>query len=168
MTGKTIDREALHTEFALGVIAGEGSFYVTFAKDDRRRFGVTPGIRFQMNMGQFSESLLEWLAEAIGLGRVTKHGSGYSWTVSSRADCHALRSRIDQHLTAYDSGFPETPKNGAYERWMEALDIMRPGVQLTKHDLVELARLRDSINQIDSGSSRSAPEIIQLIRDSES
>lgn len=51
-TGKT-DQGALATEFALGIIAGEGSFYVTFAKDDRRRYGVTPGLRFQVRMGQF-------------------------------------------------------------------------------------------------------------------
>lgn len=167
-TGKTIDREALQREFALGLIAGEGSFYLTFAKDDRRQYGVTPGVRMQLNMGMFSESLLNWLADVVGLGRVTDHGSGYIWTVSSRQDCHALRAQIDHHLSNYDSGFEETPKHEAYRRWQGALDIMRPGTQLTKDELLELARIRGSINKVPNGRARSSSEITQLIESADS
>lgn len=85
-TGKTTDRDVLDTEFALGVIASEGSFYVTFAKDDRRQYGVTPGFRFQLRMGRFNESLLQTLQDHFEVGSVTEHEKGYHWTVSSRAE----------------------------------------------------------------------------------
>jgi len=164
-TGKTIDRDVLHTEFALGLIAGEGSFYLTFGKDDRRRFGVTPGIRFQLNMGQYSEPLLKWAADVVDLGRVTDHNNGYAWTISSREDCHALRSLIDEHVANHESGFKQTPKYSAYQRWIEALDIMCPDATLLRDDLRELARIRGSINKMPNGRARSTSEILSLIED---
>jgi hypothetical protein len=166
-TGKTIDSEELTTEFALGIIAGEGSFYVTFAKDDRRRFGVTPGARFQIQMGQFSEPLLRALRDYFELGSVTEHAKGFHWTVSSRAECHALHDHIETHLSAHDSMFEATSKVDAYRRWQEALSILRPGVQLTEDDLLKLARLRGSINRMPNERARSSEELIELIENAD-
>jgi hypothetical protein len=162
-TGKTIDNEALATEFALGIIAGEGSFYVTFAKDNRRQYGVTPGIRLQIKMGQFSGPLLGALQDHFDLGSVTEYEKGYAWTVSSRAECHALHDCVETHLARHDSIFKETAKYDAYTRWQEALSILEPERKLTKADLLKLADTRDSINRVPNSRARSSSEIVQLI-----
>jgi hypothetical protein len=166
-TDETIDSTALHIEFALGLIAGEGSFYLTFAKDDRRQYGVTPGIRCEVNMGQFSKPLLQRVADTLNLGRVTDHEAGHTWTVSSRAECHELHDLIEAHRTTRDSGFPHSSKHAAYQRWQVALEIMEPGKSLTKDDLLALAEIKGSINTLDGSRSRSSAEIRELIEEAD-
>lgn len=82
-------------EFLLGIVAGEGSFYVTFSKDDRRRYGVYYGVRFRMSMGQFSMPLLQALRDETGLGVVSEDAKGYDWTISSREECQELAAILN-------------------------------------------------------------------------
>lgn len=153
-------------EFLLGMIAGEGSFMLTFSEDERRRFGVCYGVRFTISMGQFSQELLETLRDIVDLGRVQKAPKGHVWRVSSRQECHTLRNRIDSHLECHDSVFPRSQKFESYEKWRQALELLQPGRRLTKAEIIKLAYLKDEINPIpDTG--RSAEELIAIIEESE-
>lgn len=152
--------------FIIGLITGEGSFYITVSKEDRRRFGVGYGARFRMSMGQYSKLMLERVRDSVGIGRVASDLKGYDWIISSREECHELSCLIDDHLATHDSIFTSTPKFESYQKWTQALKILQPGRRLTKQEIITLAHLKDEINPI-PGKGRSAEEIIDIINESE-
>jgi hypothetical protein len=152
--------------FLLGLLAGEGSYFVTFAKDDRYEHNLVPGIRCQINMGHFSKPLLEAVQETVKLGSVTNHGKGYARTVSSRTECHELRSTIDTWLEESEKEpFQQSQKHEAYRTWKVALEIFQPGESLDKAELIELAALKDDINRVPGGGARSTDEIIDILEE---
>jgi len=152
--------------FLLGLLAGEGSYFVTFAKDDRYEHNLVPGIRCQINMGHFSKPLLEAVQETVGLGSVTNHGKGYAWNVSSRTECHELSSKIDTWLAESEMElFQQSQKHEAYRTWKVALKMFQPGKTLDKAELIELAALKDEINRVPGGGARSADEIINILEE---
>lgn len=155
----------LHRGFLLGLIAGEGSFYVTMANDQRRKYDVCPGIRFSVTMGFYEQEMLEALQEATGLGSVTTHGKGFQWTISSRKDCHELNGMIDGWLDETDTAlFRRSHKYTAYQKWKEILeDFFQPGKTLGKNDLIEVAQLKEDINCTPGGAARSAEELKDII-----
>lgn len=151
--------------YTMGLIAGEGSFFVIFNRDDRYRYDVYYGSKMAISMGKNEQELLENQCQLYGLGTVNTTMKGYQWVISSRAECHELIELIDQYLEQTPSTeFLNSAKQNAYENWRSALELLRPGRQLTADEVIELAKLRDDINYISATNSIATDEIEEIVQ----
>ncbi len=155
--------------YTMGLIAGESSFFITFSRDDRYQHGVYYGPKFAISMGEKEEEMLRNQCGQYGLGTVNKSQKGFQWVISSRAECRELIELIDQYLEENPSTeFLSAAKHDAYENWRSALELLRPGRQLTADEVIELAELRDEINYIGATNSIPTEEIKSIVRSAES
>ena len=155
--------------FTMGLIAGESSFFITFSRDDRYRHDVYYGPKFAISMGEKEEEMLRNQSRLYGLGTVNKSQKGFQWIISSRTECRELIELIDQYLEQNPSTeFLNSAKHNAYENWRSALELLRPGRQLTADEVIELAELRDEINYIGATNSIPTEEIKTIVRSAES
>ncbi|OYR86806.1 hypothetical protein DJ71_05840 [Halorubrum sp. E3] len=169
-TAATTTREYSTTDlaFTMGLIAGESSFFITFSRDDRYRHDVYYGPKFAISMGEKEEEMLRNQSQLYDLGTVNKSQKGFQWIISSRAECRELIELIDQYLEQNPSTeFLSAAKHNAYENWRSALELLRPGRQLTADEVVELAELRDEINYIGATNAIPTEEIEELVRAAE-
>ena len=154
--------------YTVGLIAGESSFFITFSRDDRYQHGVYYGPKFAISMGEKEEEMLRNQCGQYGLGTVNKSQKGFQWVISSRAECRELIELIDQYLEENPSTeFLRAAKHDAYENWRSALELLRPGRQLTADEVIELAELRDEINYISATNSIPTEEIKTIVRSAE-
>ena len=154
--------------YTVGLIAGESSFFITFSRDDRYQHGVYYGPKFAISMGEKEEEMLRNQCGQYGLGTVNKSQKGFQWVISSRAECRELIELIDQYLEENPSTeFLSAAKHDAYENWRSALELLRPGRQLTADEVIELAELRDEINYISATNSIPTEEIKTIVRSAE-
>jgi hypothetical protein len=154
--------------YTMGLIAGEGSFFVIFNRDDRYSLDVYFGPKMSISMGEMEEEMLRNQCRLYGLGTVNKSQKGFQWIISSREECRELIELIDQHLEQNPSTeFLSAAKHNAYENWRSALELLRPGRQLTADEVVELAELRDEINYIGATNAIPTEEIKELVRAAE-
>ena len=154
--------------FTMGLIAGEGSFFVNFSRDDRYAHDVYYGPKMAISMGQKEEEMLRNQCRLYGLGTVNATVKGFQWVISSRAECRELIELIDQYLEQNSStAFLGAAKHNAYQNWRSALELLRPGRQLTADEVVELAELRDEINYIGATNAIPTEEIKELVRAAE-
>jgi len=166
-TTATTTREYRDTNLAytMGLIAGEGSFFINFSRDNRYTHDVYYGPKMAISMGQHEEEMLQNQQRLYGLGTVNETVKGYQWVISSRAECQELVEIIDgfiQHNP--NTAFLSAEKHNAYVNWRSALELLRPGRQLTADEVVELAELRDEINYIGATNSIPIDEIRELVR----
>ena len=154
--------------YTMGLIAGESSFFITFSRDDRYRYDVYYGPKMAISMGEKEQELLENQCQLYGLGTVNTTMKGYQWVISSRAECRELIELIDQYLNQNPSTeFLSAAKHDAYESWRSALELLRPGRQLTADEVIKLAELRDEINYVPAANSISTEEIKTIVRAAE-
>ncbi|MFC6975107.1 LAGLIDADG family homing endonuclease [Halomicroarcula sp. GCM10025709] len=146
--------------YTLGLISGEGSFFITFVRDDRYNHNVWYSPKMSVSMGEYSRELLKSQQALYGLGTVTDHPKGYAWTLSSRSDCHELRRLIDGHIRRHENtAFVQSQKYQSYQKWCEALEILQPDRSLSESEVIELADLREGMNNIQAASHISPEEI---------
>jgi hypothetical protein len=158
--------EVSSEEFAytLGLLAGEGSFYITFTRDDRYKHGVYFGPKVCISMGEYSQEMLQNQQGQHELGYVNESPKGYAWTLSARDECHDLARRIDDYLEEHpDSAFLQSAKYDAYQSWREAIKFLTPGKSLSADEVVQLAELRDEINYIRATSHITTEEIKRIM-----
>lgn len=149
----------------MGLIAGEGSFFVTFNRDDRYRHDVYFGPKMAISMGEKEQELLENQCQLYGLGTVNTTRKGFQWVISSRAECRELIELIDKYLEQNPSTeFLSAAKHNAYQNWRSALELLRPGRQLTADEVIELAELRDEINYLSATNSITTGEIEEIVK----
>lgn len=150
--------------YTLGLIAGEGSFFVTFVEDDRYSHGLWFSPKVAVSMGAKSKEMLEHQCEMYDLGTVNPSQKGHQWVLSSREDCHQLRRLIDEYLDQHeDAAFLRTPKYEAYQSWSDALELLQPGRSLSKEEVVKLAEIRDEINYIRASGHTTTEEIKRIL-----
>ena len=155
--------------FTMGLIAGEGSFFVNFSRDDRYTHNVYFVPKMSVSMGEKEEEMLRNQCRLYGLGTVNPTVKGFQWVISSRVECRELIELIDQYLEENRSTeFLSAAKHDAYENWRSALELLRPGRQLTADEVVELAELRDEINYLKAENTIPTEEIKQIVRAAES
>ncbi|MCQ4333617.1 LAGLIDADG family homing endonuclease [Natronomonas sp. F2-12] len=151
--------------YTMGLIAGEGSFFVTFNRDDRYRHDIYYGPKFSISMGEKEAEMLQNQCRIYSLGTVNKSQKGFQWIISSRAECRELIKLIDQYLEQNPSTeFQSAAKHNAYQSWRAALELLRPGRQLTADEVIELAELRDEINYIRATNSIESEEIKRIVK----
>jgi len=151
--------------YTMGLIAGESSFFITFSRDDRYNHGVYFGPKMAVSMGQHEKEMLQNQQRLYGLGTVNDTVKGYQWVISSRVECRELIEIIDGYIQGHpNSAFLSAAKYDAYRNWRSALELLRPGRQLTADEVVELAELRDEINYIGATNSIPTEEIKELVR----
>ena len=154
--------------YTIGLIAGEGSFFITFSRDDRYTHDVYFGPKMAISMGEKEEEMLRNQCRFYGLGTVNRSQKGYQWIISSRSECRELIELIDQYLEQNPSTeFLSAAKHEAYENWRCALELLRPGRQLTADEVVELAELRDDINYIGATNAIPTEQIKNIVRAAE-
>lgn len=151
--------------YTMGLIAGESSFFITFSRDDRYTHDVYYGPKFSISMGEKEQELLENQCQLYGLGTVNTTMKGYQWVISSRAECRELIELIDQYLRQNPSTeFLSAAKHDAYQSWRAALELLRPGRQLTADEVIKLAELRDEINYLTATNSIPTGEIEKIVQ----
>ena len=153
--------------YTMGLIAGEGSFFITFSRDNRYAHDVYFGPRMSISMGEMEEDLLKNQQRLYGVGTVNKTVKGFQWITSSRSECRKLIGLIDGYIERNpDTEFLTAAKHDAYKNWREALELLRPGRQLTADEVIELAELRDEINYIRATNSIATEEIKEIVKSS--
>ncbi|MDS0243395.1 MULTISPECIES: LAGLIDADG family homing endonuclease [unclassified Haloferax] len=151
--------------YTVGLIVGEGSFFVTIRNDDRYQYNVDFGPKFSVTMGEFSRALLEGQQALYNIGTVNRHSKGYTWVLSSRGDCRRLVELLDGFLAEYEAPeFVLSPKFVAYQKWRAILDLLDSGKELAPDDIRKLARFREEINHI-SGSGQLSSDQVDAILD---
>jgi hypothetical protein len=158
------DDQSAEFAYTLGLICGEGSFFVAISKDPRYRHGVCCTPKFAMTMGEYTETMLKRQRDRYDLGTVNESSKGYQWVLSSREDCHALMRLINDYLQQVDCPeFTQSPKYRSYQKWCDALEIFEPGTRLSKAEVLELAELRGEINYLSAPSHLGVKEIRSVV-----
>jgi len=154
--------------YTMGLIAGESSFFITFSRDNRYTHDVYFAPKMAVSMGQYEKEMLQEQQRLYGLGTVNETVKGYQWVISSRAECHELIEIIDGFIE-HNSGtaFLTAEKHNAYSNWRSALELLRPGRQLTADEVVKLAELREKINYLEAENTIPTEEIKKIVRAAE-
>lgn len=150
--------------YTIGLITGEGSFFVAMRDDDRYSDGFDYGPKFAISMGQFSQAMLNGQQDLYNLGAVNEHSKGYQWVLSSRDDCLAFANLIDDYLNRYDAPeFVLSPKFESYQTWRATLDLFEPGRELSELEIRKLARFREEINHLSGSGYLSSEEVKDIL-----
>jgi len=155
--------------YTMGLIAGESSFFITFSRDNRYTHDVYFAPKMAVSMGQYEKEMLQEQQRLYGLGTVNETVKGYQWVISSRAECQELIEIIDGYIEHDpDSTFLSAAKYDAYRNWRSALELLRPGRQLTADEVIELAELREKINYLVAENTIPTEEVKEIVRAAES
>lgn len=107
-------------QFVLGLIAGEGSFFVTVSKDQRVDRGFTCTPRFSMNMDECDEALLREIQSRIGVGSVDRDDQRDTaqWRLGGQENCAALIEWIGDDFDM----FRHSDKHDKYVQWRKVIE----------------------------------------------
>ena len=134
-------------DFAIGFIAGEGSFTLSMNVARGKRY---PRVRCVVTIHKKDLDALYECQEAFdGIGTIShKKGHGtVQWVVRSKEDIEHLRDKIKENAP---SAWYKTEKHRNFEVWSDILDIHIDG-RTNPTEAIEMAKLaRDGLN-IDNG-----------------
>lgn len=126
----------LTPEFIIGLIDGDGSFYVSFAKDRKIKFGlnITGSIRDKV--------LFNDVKEELGCGTIRV----LSPTVL-RYNIESIKAIRDKLIPFMDKYKLHTNKVVHYNCFKEVLTLYSEGVHKTKQGLIKILELAYNINK---------------------
>lgn len=137
-------------DFALGFIAGEGTFTLSMNQTDGNYY---PRMRFQVRVHEKDKDAVVACKEAFeGVGSLSDISgrNTVEWVVNSKEDLKYVRDKIDAY--APDIWY-STEKYRNFEVWSDILDIHLGG-RTTASQAIEMAEMaRDGLN-VDNGVRR--------------
>lgn len=158
------DINIIERGFILGLIAGEGSFSIKFAKSDQYRVGYIINPRFSLGMREEELIMLEQISDSVGLGRVKPKGrkNQIYWSISSVGECINLCSFIESPENSSEI-FMESSKYSSYMAWKNVLEMINNQRHITREGAIEIARAREDINY--GSRSDNTGDIIDRIKE---
>jgi len=107
----------MSSEFILGFVAGEGSFYVSVSERANSRVKITPAFSIKV----YEMDVLQSIKEELGVGKIDKYEDEYSLNVQSRPECEKVRKFVNENCTRW---FKSTHKYEQFKKWCSVLDIL--------------------------------------------
>lgn len=141
--------------FALGFIAGEGTFTLSMNTADGKHY---PRMRFQVRVHENDEGGLCSCRDAVQRAAGQELGSWYDiegrdtveWVITSKDELGVLHDTIREHAP---EAWRETEKYRNFETWSDILNIHLGG-RTTAAQAVEMAKMaRDGLN-VNNGINR--------------
>lgn len=146
-------------DFALGVIAGEGTFTIGIKRADGRVY-LAP--YFQLRMNECDERLIRDCREAIGyeLGTLRDADSDmFNWRVENKDQCLQLVNIIEAYATEI---WYRSEKGKNFKTWAKLVRIHADG-RTNDNQRIEMAKIaRKSLNR-NASNSKSVEDWTTLI-----
>lgn len=133
--------------FALGFIAGEGTFAMTMNKADGNYY---PRLRFGLRVHKKDEQVLRECKEAFdNLGNISKveGRTTIDWTVTAKSELENLRNKIESECPEI---WLKSDKYRNFSVWSEMLDIHLDG-KTGPEDTIEMIKLAKNGLNTDNG-----------------
>jgi hypothetical protein len=140
--------------FIAGFVSGEGSFYISFAKQT----GLLPQVScaFSLKLRADDRELLRSIWAALGypgnMYRISTRRYQYAWDSVQRHDSVLLKvTSINEHMTRIIPFFEHHTLRGMkrqnYELWQKAVFMLHNGEHLTWDGVSQLRALRAKMNK---------------------
>jgi len=136
-------------DFALGFIAGEGSFSLTANKANGKRY---PRMKFSIRVHEKDSDAIEEcksVFDNIGKIRTLSEHNEADWTVSSKKDLKHLRDKIENNSSNI---WRSTEKYRNFQVWSDILDIHLDG-RTTVEQAIEMSKIAKRGLNVDNGIS---------------
>ncbi len=151
------------TDFALGLIAGEGSFYIELNKrlDMSHNIGVRPS--FALSVRYDDEGMVRFMEDVLGFGEVkVKERSGRNNLVEIRVrrqdSIENLIKWMEGNIT---NSFKRTSKYEQYQEWKEIYQLTQQ--MNSADDAIEIVKRAKTLS--DSNQGKNVEEWIQLVEE---
>jgi len=149
--------------FALGFIAGEGSFSLTHNKADEK---VYTKVSFQVQVHTKDKELLLEIKKLFNdIGSIQKSKSNLvSWMVASKEDLAELRKLLNNNNCEL---WEASEKFENYSVWSEILDIHLDGKN-SKCERIEMMKMAKNLNKENGTSPEKWDSLIKEVKSYES
>ncbi len=128
-------------DWFVGFSDGEAWFTIQMASGKLRRLGFNVTCIFRIQLAKQDLDMLYRIKEFLGYGYIWIDNRGWgTYIISSKADAIKIRALFNAHPLL-------TEKHKAFTIWSQALDLIIQKKHLTPEGLLELAVLRDNMNQ---------------------
>jgi len=146
-------KPVLSADYIVGLVDGEGCFYVNIAKSKRYRAGARVGLSLYIKMQANDRELLEKVKHRLGCGAVyfqkeqrPNHVQCYRYTVGAQRD---ILEKIIPFFLQYPLQSPS--KRKSFEKFCKITDIVRKQGHLTKKGIEQIQKLKKRLNQRNTG-----------------
>ena len=133
-------KSPLNPWFITGFIDGEGSFNISISKNNTYKDGWRIKLTFSVGLHSKDKVLLECIQTYFKVGGVFKQGSqSYQFRVQSTKDLAVIINHFDKYPLI-------TQKQGDFELFKQAFDIVKNKQHLSKEGLRKIVSIRASFS----------------------
>ena len=142
----------IDVQFILGVIAGEGTFYVALQHREDSEWNVSAGPEFTVKMDERDDDLVRRMRSSLGLGSYNTverpNRTMVQWRISAMDEMLDLVSIIEQNKQF----FRYTDKYESYKKWKQAVEIVcsRDNYQFERSEVIRCIELAKRMNKTGS------------------
>lgn len=138
-------------QFALGLIAGEGSFYIGLKHRNSGVVNFTATFMLEV----YEDNVVEVLVEDLGIGEVYSRDDrdGSIWRITSISDAQELANMVQSSADKY---FKSTRKYEQFKKWHRAVEIASENSRYSDEQKKEIVDISFSI--ADSNNRRTSKE----------
>lgn len=143
----------LSSDYVVGLVDGEGCFYVSISKSTRYSAGARVILNMHIKMQERDREILERVVKTIGCGSVyfqkenrPNHTQCYRYTVSSHRD---ILTKIIPFFTRYPLQTPS--KNYNFQLFRKIAEMVKNNDHLSKSGIEKIKKLKQQMNQRTSG-----------------
>ncbi len=135
-------------DWIVGFADGEAWFTIVISPSKSSKIGFNLACVFRIQLAKQDLDILYRIKDFLGYGHIwiDKRGWG-TYTISSQADASKLRDLFNKHPL-------HTMKQSTFLIWSQVLGLVIQKKHLTPEGLLEIALLRDSMNQNPKRASR--------------
>lgn len=148
--------DALIRGWILGFTEGEGSFNITISNRPGHKYGLEVSPRFSIGLHEKDHSTLKRIQKELRVGKIyfksgkTQRKQGMRTSDHVHYDVKKIRDCL--HIRRYFQVFDEkdwlTTKYQDFKKWCQVLDLMVRKAHLTPNGIVEIALIRDQMNNV--------------------
>ena len=139
----------LSFDYIVGLVDGEGCFYVNISESNRYKAGARVGLSLHIKMQANDKALLDKVKNTLGCGGVyfqrelrQNHAQCYRFTVGSQRDILEI---IVPFFTQHRLQSPSKYKN--FEIFCKIVDIVKKEEHLNKKGMAKIRKLKRKMNQ---------------------
>mgnify|MGYP006281713157 CR=1 FL=1 len=138
-----------NADFILGLIAGEGCFYVELNKNKRVSHNVYARPAFTLGVKVDDPDIVHILEEEFGFGEIVKKDNSIEIRVRNKDSIEQLIDWLDEKSSTL---FERTDKHRQYEDWKTIRNKIENCE--TEQDMIEIVTLSKSLSNSTHGKSK--------------
>lgn len=146
-------KPVLSGDYIVGLVDGEGCFYVNVPETERYAAGARVELGFYIKMQAGDREILERVEETLGCGAVyfqketrRNHTQCFRYTVASHRD---ILTKIIPFFLQHPPQCPSKRKN--FELFRQVVSIVRDGGHRTREGVQKIRLLKKQMNQRTAG-----------------